>query len=555
MPPATPDSTGTPRTAPMSSIGRAGVVIAAGTMVSRVTGLLRIIVLVVAIGSVGSRAADAFGVANQLPNNIYTIISTGILTAVIVPQIVKASQNDDGGQAYISKLFTLGTVVLLATTALAMIAAPWIVQLYAPGFTGAQQALAIALTYWCLPQIFFYGLYALVGEALNARRIFGPFAWAPIINNIVSIAGFVVLIALFGTELTQVSMWTPDMIALLGGTATLGIVAQCVVLLLFWKRTGLSLRPDFRWRGVGLAQTGRLAGWTFLMVLAGQFAGFVQSRVVSDASGDNVSIFALQNAWLLFMLPYSMIVLSIGTPYFTQLSEHAQAGKDEEVRNDIDRSIRTLGFFLAAATAAVAAAAVPASRVFTNSAADAQAMAMVLLCYLLALWPMSILFIVQRTFYAYGDTRTPFLFTVFQCALVIGTALGASALHAAGILPLQYLALAVALGQSVASIAQTIVASLLLRRKLGSIRSRDWMPALARFAIAALPAGLAGWGAYLWLSGPEGWMTSGILLGAVGSGVIALIVLAVYLGLMALMRVPELRTATTVLKRFLPGRG
>ncbi len=544
----------TPPGATMSSLGRAGAVIAAGTMVSRVTGLLRIIVLVVLIGSVGSRAADAFGIANQLPNNIYTIISTGILTAVIVPQIVKASRDEDGGRAYISKLFTLGTVVLLVTTALAMLAAPWIVQFYAPGFTGAQQALAIALTYWCLPQIFFYGLYALVGEALNARRIFGPFAWAPIVNNIVSIIGFLVLIALFGTELTRVSLWTPQMIALLGGTATLGIVAQCVVLLLFWKRTGLSLRPDFRWRGVGLAQTGKLAGWTFLMVLAGQFAGFIQTRVVSNASGDDVSIFALQNAWLLYMLPYSMIVLSIGTPYFTQLSEHAHAGRDDEVKNDIVRSIRMLGFFLAVAVAAMMAAAVPASRIFTNNAADAQAMALVLLCYLLALWPLSILFIVQRTFYAYGDTRTPFFFTLFQCAIVIATALGAAALFTAEILPLQYLALAVAFGQAIASIAQTIVAALLLRRKIGSIRSREWMPSLLRFATAGLPAGLVGWGSYLWLSGPEGWMTSGILLGAVGSGVIALVVLAVYVGLMALLRVPELSAATGIVKRLLPGR-
>ena len=136
------------------------------------------------------------------------------------------------------------------------------------------------------------------------------------------------------------------MIALLAGTATLGIVIQAVILLMFWRRTGLHVRPDFRWRGVGLDQLGRLAGWTFLMVVAGQLAGLVQSRVLSDAAEDYPGVLVTQNAWLLFMLPYSIIVLSIGTPYFTQLSEHAAAGRDDDVRGDVGRSIRTLGVFI-----------------------------------------------------------------------------------------------------------------------------------------------------------------------------------------------------------------
>lgn len=138
----------------MSGIGRASVLIGAGTVVSRLTGLLRTVVLVAAVGSVPSAAADAFAVANQLPNNIYAIISAGLLSAVVVPQIVKAAAHTDGGSAFVSKLFTLGTVGLLVTTALATAAAPWLVQLYAPDYTPAQTALATAFAYWCLPQIF-----------------------------------------------------------------------------------------------------------------------------------------------------------------------------------------------------------------------------------------------------------------------------------------------------------------------------------------------------------------------------------------------------------------
>ncbi|MEI3867678.1 murein biosynthesis integral membrane protein MurJ [Microbacterium sp. CCNWLW134] len=538
----------------MSGIGRASVLIGAGTIVSRVTGLLRTIVLVAAIGSVGSRAADAFTIANQLPNNIYAIISTGILTAVIVPQIVRASTDTDGGQRFISKLFTLGTVVLLVTTAIALLVAPWLIALYADGFTADQLALATAFAYWCLPQIFFYGLYALVGETLNARRVFGPFTWAPIVNNVISIIGFGVFIAVFGSDLTLVSQWDATRVAVLGGTATLGIVVQAVLLLAFWRRTGIRVRPDFVWRGVGLGQVGRLAGWTFLMVLAGQLAGLVQTRVVSEASGDGASLTVMANAWLIFMLPYSIIVISIGTPYFTQLSEHAAAGREAEVRADVGRSIRTLGFFIVVATAAVAVAAVPASRIFTNSAGDAVEAAWVLLAYLVGLVPLAVLFTIQRTFYAYNDTRTPFFFTLFQCGIVVATAWAAGAAQQAGILPLESLAAAVALGQSFASLVQVIIATLLLRRRVGDIHVRGWMLSLGRFALAALPAAAVGWGVFLLLGGVDGWTVSDRFLGALGTVVIGVVVLGVYVGVLALLRAPELTPALGMVRRFLPGR-
>ncbi|MGP3533588.1 murein biosynthesis integral membrane protein MurJ [Microbacterium sp. RD1] len=538
----------------MSGLGRASVLIGAGTVISRVTGLLRTVVLVGAIGSVGSTAGDAFAVANQLPNNIFAIISTGLLTAVIVPQIVQAAAHADGGRAFISKVFTLGTVALLVTTAVAMVLAPWLIALYTSSFTPAQQALSTAFAYWCLPQIFFYGLYALLGEILNARRVFGPFTWAPILNNIVSIIGFVAFTLVFGGPLEEVSQWDPSKIAVLAGTATFGIVTQCAVLVLFWRRAGLHLRPDFRWRGVGLRHIGRLAGWTFLMVVVGQVAGIVQTNVLSESSGDGPSVFASQNAWLLFMLPYSIIVVSIGTPYFTQLSEHASAGRHSAVVSDVGRSIRILGLFIVAATAALAVAAVPASRIFTTTAGEALQAAPVLLCFLVSLLPMSVLFVVQRTFYAYNDTRTPFVFTAVQGVLVAATALAAGAAVGAGLLPVDQLAAGVALGQSLAITVQVLLAAVLLHRRLGSVGTAEWLPSLGRFALAAIPAAAAGWGVYLLLGGDEGWTTADRLLGALGATIVGGVVLAVYLGILAVFRAPELTPAIGMLRRFLPRR-
>jgi len=538
----------------VTSLGRASAIIGAGTLVSRVTGLLRSIVLVAVIGSFKSGPADAFAAANTLPNSVFSLISVGILTAVIVPQIVKATADADGGNAFISKLFTLGTVVLVAVTALATIAAPWLVQIVAGGLSSTTQALATALAYWCLPQILFYGLYALLGEALNARRIFGPFTWAPVVNNIVSIIGFLILGWAFSPVSRDSADWTPEMIALLGGTATLGIAVQALVLLLFWRRTGLSLRPDFQWRGVGLGNVGKLAGWTFLMAFASLSAGVLQGNIVSNASESGASLAVTTNAWLIFMLPYSVIVLSIGTPYFTQISEHAAAGRHDEVRGDISRSIRTLLFFIVAAVAAVAAAAIPASRVFTESPSDAEGAAVVLLCYLVSLIPLTILFIVQRTFYAYDDTRTPFWFTIFQCALIVVTALGAVALLSAEVIDLTHLAAAVALGQSIASTLQTIVATWLLHRKIGGIGILSWLRALALFAVAAIPAGLAGWGTFLLIGGTTGWATSGVIPGALATAVVGLVVVIVYVAILAVFRAPELKAAGGLVRRFLPGR-
>jgi putative peptidoglycan lipid II flippase len=533
----------------VSGLGRASLLLGAGTLVSRVTGLIRTIVLVGVLGSFMSRAGDAFALANQLPNNVYAIISAGVLTAVIVPQIVRASAREDGGQRFISAMFTAGVVVLLAVTALVTLCAPVLVALYGPEYTPEQQALATAFAYWCLPQIFFYGLYSLLGETLNARRIFGPFTWAPIVNNIVSIIGFLVIMVLFGSDLTAVDDWTPTMVTALGATATFGIAVQAFILLFFWRRTGLHLRPNFHWRGLGFRSMARLAGWTTAMVVIGQIAGLVQSRVTTEASGDGASVFAMQNAWLIFMLPYSIIVLSIGTPYFTQISEHASAGRDGEVRADVAHSIRVISLFIVIATAVLVVAAVPASRIFANGAEQAVGLAPVLICYLVSLLPLSVLFVVQRTFYAYDDTRTPFVFTAVQGAVVVITALLASAF-----VPNVWLAAGVALGQSIAIIVQVVLAAWLLRRRLGPLGIGSWLSAIGRYVLAAIPAAAAGWGVYLLLGGDTGWTTTDKFFGALGTGIIGLASLVVYFAILAVLRTPELTPALGMLRRLLPRR-
>ena len=209
------------------SLGRSSMILASGTVVSRVIGFISAIILARTLGTVGA-GADTFALANQLPNNIYAIVAGGVLSAVLVPHIVKAGLDKDGGQSFVNKIVTLGFVIFLAVAILATLLAPALVALYSQsggeggrGFSPEEIALAVAFAYWCLPQVLFYALYSLLSEVLNARKVFGPFTWAPALNNIVAMAGLVAFSVLFpGVNTADALVWTPAMVTVLAGSAT-----------------------------------------------------------------------------------------------------------------------------------------------------------------------------------------------------------------------------------------------------------------------------------------------------------------------------------------------
>jgi putative peptidoglycan lipid II flippase len=535
-------------------MGRASAILAAGTIVSRVLGFVRAVTLTSAIGIV--TAGDAFAVGNQLPNNIYALIAGGVLSAVLVPQIVKAASHRDGGEQFINRVVTLGIVVFAVVTIAATLAAPWLVSIYAQGsttgrgFTPAAFALATAFAYWCLPQIFFYALYSLLSEVLNARRIFGPFTWAPVLNNVVSIAGLVVFMVMFGTaqQNQDVAVWDPSRITLLGATTTVGVAAQALILFLFWRRAGLRYRPDFRWRGVGLGATGRAAGWLFGMILITQLAGIVQTRVSTIASGNGASVQVLQQSWLLFMLPHSVIAVSIATAYFTRMSGHAAKGDLPGMRSDLSSSLRTIGIFNVFAAVALSVVAYPLARFFTDTGfADVSGMGDVILAFLPGLILFSMLFVLQRVFYALGNTRTPFFMQCVQSGLFVIGALACIAL------PAQWIGVGIAAVTSVAGSAQAIVAIVLVRRRIGGIDGRLVFTRHLQYLGLALVAGAVGFVIVFALGGfsASGFAQSdkvGAVVTVIAAGAA---MAAVYLGLLAAFRNPELVSAsTTVLARF-----
>jgi len=535
-------------------MGRASAILAAGTVVSRILGFVRAVVLTTAIGQVA--AGDAFGVGNQLPNNIYALIAGGVLSAVLVPQIVRAASHDDGGERFINRVVTLGIVIFAVVTIIATLLAPVLVRVYASGsttgrgFTPEGFSLATAFAYWCLPQIFFYALYSLLSEVLNARKVFGPFTWAPVVNNVVSVAGLVLFMVLFGAakQNQQVADWDSSKVVLLGAATTLAVAAQAVILFAFWKRAGLTFRLDFHWRGVGLGATGRAASWLFGMILITQLAGIVQTRVVSIASGHGPSVLALQNSWLIFMLPHSVIAVSIATAYFTRMSGHAQSGQLVGMRDDLSASLRSIGLLIVFAAVALSVVAYPFARFFTDTGfTDVRGMGNVILAFLPGLILFSTLFVLQRVFFALGDTRTPFLLQCVQSGLfVVGAILCRT-------LPSEWIGVGVAAVTSLAGSMQAVVAVVLVRRRLGGIDGRRIIMRHLQYLGLSLVSGAIGLALVVLLGGLDagGFAQSGkvaaIVTIAVSGGTMAVI----YLGLLALFRNPELAAVTgTLIARF-----
>ena len=532
-----------------TGVGRASALLASGTIVSRILGFVRSFVLTIVFLGQLNLVGNALTLSNQMPTSLYALIGGGLISAVLVPQTIRASRGADGGTAYINKLVTIAVVMIGGLTVILTLAAPLLMRLTISDRHTYE--VAVPLAYWAMPQIFFLGMYAVLGEVLNARKRFGAYTWAPVANNVVAIVVLVIFLTVFGTVAgDRTTPLPPAQTALLAGGTTLGLVVQALVLALVWRRAGLTFKPDFQWRGVGLRATGQAAGWTFAMLVLSQLAGFLQSFVASGASSaTHPSSTALLNAWLLFMLPHSIITVSLATAFYPRMSEHAAEGRPDAVRDDLSAVLRITLIAMGVATVALLAAALPITAVFSASngvlstAQQAHAVAPVLIAYLVGLLPFTVLYVVQRCFYALADTRTPFRFTIAQLVVVVPGIL------LCVLLPPAWTATGIAAVISLGAIVQLVIAVVLLRRKIGPLMDAHLAGAVRRLAAAGVPALGAGV-LVLWAIGgfSDGWPVESRLGGAVGAVVVALTCAVVYGGVLAALRAPEITMATGLIR-------
>lgn len=528
------------------SVTRSSLVMASGTIVSRILGFARAVLLAAAIG-VTTDAADAFGVANQLPNNVYAIIVGGVLNAVLVPQLVKARKGADGGKGYIDRFVTLAITVFFSVTLIFTIAAPLLVRIYTSGWSEDQLALATAFAYWCLPQLFFYGLYSVFGEVLNSRKAFGPFMWAPVLNNVVSLAGLGAFILIFAADPTgnrAISEWGADRITLLAGSATLGVAAQALILLVSWRRIGLKLSLNFQWRGFGLGPALRAASWSLGMVLVTQIGGLVQTAVASTAAAERdsspavASVAAAAIAWLIFMLPHSVVTVSIATAYFTRMAEHNQAGRIEDFKKDLTTGLRVIALVSVFSTATLIVLSYPIARVFVGEYPATAALGNVIAAFMLGLLPFSFVYMIQRAFFALEDTKTPFIFTSVQIAIHI-----AGSVTMGFVMPKQYLVVSIALVTAFSITIQGLVGYSMLKRRIGGLGGLGVGPAVGKFLLAVIPAAASGVGTMFALGGigARAFPVDKVLTAVTSSAAVGLAMGIVYAAFLWLLKAGELR--------------
>jgi putative peptidoglycan lipid II flippase len=531
------------------SVAKSSLVMAGGTITSRIIGFFRTVVLALTIG-VTTDAADAFGVANQLPNNVYAIIAGGVLSAVLVPQIVKARSHKDDGLGYINSLLTLAIVVFAVVTIVATLAAPFLISIYTSGWSPAQLALATAFAYWCIPQLFFYGLYSMLGEVLNARSAFGPYMWAPVLNNLVGLLGLVAFLIIFGADPTgarTVESWDQSQIALLGGSATLGVMAQAFILFFSWRKIGVNFSLNFSWRGVGLRPAMKAASWTLGMVLITQIGGLVQTVVASRAVVDRTegvaiaSIAAMAIAWLIFMLPHSVVTVSVATAYFTKMSEHVQQKQIDLMKVDLRLALRVVVLVNVFSTIALVLLSYPVARVFVGEYDSTVALGNVLLATMVGLISFGMVFMFQRAFYALEDTKTPFVYTTIQIVIHI---IGSIVLFF--VMDSEFLVMSLAALTSATISIQALTAYIFLRSRVGAIGAPPKGQALTlRVIVAGIVTALVGYAMVLLLGGiGESSLALGTIAGAVSVIAAAgFAMLATYLAVLKLLKVPEIDIA------------
>ncbi len=400
------------------SIAKSSGRMAIASLISRITGFFWKLLLVAAIGA--GVENDSFNVANTMPNIIFELLMGGVLSSLVVPLLVRSQDDKDGGEAYTQRLVTVAGTLLVVGTTVAVIAAPLITQLYVDDGGEANPALVTAFAYLLLPQIFFYGVFALLSAVLNAKNIFGPTAWAPVINNLVVIFTILVVWVMPGNIATDPVSLTDPKLMTLGLGVTAGIVAQSVLLFPALLRSGFK----FKWRwGIDrrMKEFGGLALWTIGYVAVSQIGYTVTTRVLTNGSAGGVT--AYSNAWLLFQLPYGVIGVSLLTAIMPRMSRAAADGDHKKLIGDLSYASRISTVMLvpisAVMTVVGGSVGIALFSFGKGTIESASRMGEALAICAFALLPYALVMLQMRVFYAMKDARTPVLIMIVMTVVKV----------------------------------------------------------------------------------------------------------------------------------------
>lgn len=484
-----------------STVGRNSLIMATGTAASRVTGQLRTILLAAAIGTTGL-AANAYQAGSMIPQSVFTLVSGGIFNAVLVPQIVRTLKEKDA-QERLNRLITLAIGILLAMTVVMAAASPLLARLYVGSDDHQMIALTTSFTLWCMPQVFFYGLYTVLGQILAAKDHFLTYAWSSTGANIISCTGFVAFILLFSKANEQpLEFWTADKIALTAGTWTLGVAFQALILFLPLARIGFKYKPSFGLGGFGLRSMGPVALGSLGVVITSEICGIILTRIATSAPQrahelTGASLFSVagnatyQNAYTLFILPYSLIAVSVSTAMFPKISRSIAAANLDEARHDLVNALNNVGLLIIFFAAAMVVFPEPIIRALLPSVSMDETM---LISYALIALSMGIplgsaFLLIQRTFYAFEDGLHPFLSAVMQYGFIsVFMIIGMM------VLPPEHWVLGIACSVTLGGLLALPLTLMMLRRKFeGNLGGREITRTYAKAIVAALASGVVVW--------------------------------------------------------------
>ncbi|MDX6278331.1 MAG: putative peptidoglycan lipid flippase [Nocardioidaceae bacterium] len=488
------------------TVAKASAWMALGTIVSRLTGFLRAGLLAAVIGT--QLNADLFDIANTIPNTLYILLAGGVFNVVLVPQLVRAMKNDeDGGDAYANRVITLGLLVLGAGTAVLMAGVPYVLNIVFNDqlFDAAHQAQrhdAQLLMLLCLPQVFFYGAFVLVGQILNARGRFGPMMWAPIVNNVVSCAAILAYFFAFGSSNGTHGFSTNEALLLgLGSTTAIGL--QALVLVPYLRRAGFHFRPRFDFRGVGLGHTLRLGAWTLLFIVANQIAFIWISRIATKGTLDGASekkeaagstVYGL--GFLVSQLPHGVITVSLATAIIPTLAGLAADRRYDRFRLELGRTVRIALVIVVPAAVGLLCLGQPATAIAGAVGAlggETQPIGYTVQAFSLAMVTYTVHYLMLRGFYANEDNHTPFFIQVVIAAVNVALALALTD----GVAP-DRVAMMLALSYGLAYLVGSILSVSLLSRQIGNIVDREMLVFVGRLIVCSVLAAAvmltAAWG-------------------------------------------------------------
>ncbi|WP_324738992.1 murein biosynthesis integral membrane protein MurJ [Mycobacterium sp. 5-140-3-2] len=523
------------------------------TLISRLTGFARVVLLAAILGAALS---SAFSVANQLPNLVAALVLEATFTAIFVPVLARAEQGDpDGGAAFVRRLVTLTTALLVFATAVSVLAAPLLVRLMLGRDPQVNEPLTVAFAYLLLPQVLAYGLTSVFMAILNTRNVFGPTAWAPVVNNVVALATLAIYAAVPGElSVDPVRMGNAKLLVLAIGT-TLGVFAQTGMLLVALRRQRIDLRPlwgiDAR-----LKRFGTMAAAMVLYVLISQLGLVVGNQIASTAAASGPAIY--NYTWMVLMLPFGMIGVTVLTVVMPRLSRNAAADDTKAVLADLSLATRltliTLIPIVAFMTVGGPAmgSALFAYGHFGNVDAGYLGAAIALSAFTLI--PYGLVLLQLRVFYAREQPWTPIVIILVITAVKILGSVLAPHLTDDPKLVAGFLGMA----NGVGFLAGALVGYLLLRRALlpagghliGVAEVRTILVTLTASMLAGLTAHVADR-----LFGLDGLTEHGGAGSLVRLFVLGLIMLPITATVMLRAQVPEAQAALDALRFRITGRG